>query len=178
MKRIKSKLTPSLTRDQVLDLVADIRQCTIREIQLQADRDEAVKKVDDRFSSELDELAVLKKEKFDQVKAWAIANPSEFIESRSIFTVHGDFGFRLGQPTFKYLRGFDEATVLDTLLSRGLAEYVRTVQEVNKAAIIAARDTIGAEALTRLGIEIKQTNTFFINPKIETDQPQPQSAAA
>ena len=170
MSRIKSKLDPSLTLDQIHDLISDIRQVAIREIQLNADREAAHKKVDDRFATDLADLAALKKEKFAQVKAWSIAHPEAFSDPKTIYTVHGDFGFRTGMPALKFAPGFDEQRTLDIILARGLTEYVRTVQEIDKSKLIADRETIGIEKLIQIGVVITQANTFFLAPKIEPDR--------
>ena len=61
--------------------------------------------------------------------------------------------------------------MLERLTSTGmLAElrkrFVRTKEEVNKEAMVAARDTHRG-ALDMLGVEIVQTETFYLDPARE-----------
>lgn len=169
MKRIKSPIEPSLTRPQVEALIADLRQCAIREQLLNAERQDAIKKIDDKFAKPFADLNSLVKEKTAAVKRWAVEHPEAFGAARTICTIHGDFGFRTGMPAAEFLPGKKAPDILALLLARGLTDYIRTTQEVNRQALIADREKLGPENLQQLGVRIVQSETFFIAPKLETE---------
>jgi phage host-nuclease inhibitor protein Gam len=78
-------------------------------------------------------------------------------------------GFRTGTPAVRFLKGWTETMVLSVL---GMAQelrdrYVRTIVEINKAAIIEDREGLGADKLNAFGLKVTQSETFYCEPTIE-----------
>jgi phage host-nuclease inhibitor protein Gam len=82
---------------------------------------------------------------------------------------HGALGFRTGTPAVRFLKGWTETMVLAVLdiQAEWRKRYIRQIVEVNKQAIIEDRDGLGADKLNAFGVKITQSETFFVEPKIE-----------
>jgi phage host-nuclease inhibitor protein Gam len=106
----------------------------------------------------------------EHARVWAEANPREFGEGRSIQTVHGALGWRLGGPSLRTLTGWTWDRVKETLKAANAAGYLRVKEEVNKQNLLADRDAIGAEKLREIGVRVVQEESFFVEPNL-TDIP-------
>ena len=121
-----------------------------------------------------DKLAVLQEEKdkaFEVMSVYASENKDElFNRKKSMETTHGVFGFRMGTPKLKPLRGFTWGAVTN-LLKEFLPVYVRVSEEPAKDRLLADRDVPEiAEQFQRVGIEVVQDETFFVEPKKEATE--------
>jgi phage host-nuclease inhibitor protein Gam len=121
-----------------------------------------------------DKLAVLQEEKdraFEVMNVYAFENKDDlFAKKKSLETTHGVFGFRTGTPKLKTLRGFTWGAVTN-LLKEFLPGYVRTSEEPAKDKLLADRDLPEiAEQFQRVGIEVIQEETFFVEPKKEATE--------
>ena len=100
---------------------------------------------------------------------YAMENENLFDKKKSIEMTHGKIGFRTGTPTVKNLKGFTWEAVKNLVKSFLGDSYVRIKEEVNKEAILAARDEKEIAAkFGQCGIEIRQEETFFVEPKEES----------
>ncbi len=108
------------------------------------------------------------------LRAWAESHPDEFPNGRkSIQFTQGSLGFRTGTPKLALLnRLWNWDRVHKALISFGLAkDYLRTKEEVDKEAIIAATaanpDKAGAAlACAAFGTKVVQEESFFVDPDI------------
>jgi phage host-nuclease inhibitor protein Gam len=87
--------------------------------------------------------------------------------------VHGAIGFRTGNPTLKPLKGVKWEHVVDMLKASQQARYLRSIEEVNKDAILTDREALGADRLKILGLRIEQTERFFAEARTEPAAPTP-----
>jgi len=102
----------------------------------------------------------------ESARAWSEANPAEFGKRRSIEFLHGLVGWRTGTPKLKTLRGWTWAKVVQYLSDAGFGEYLRRKLEVDKDALIAARDHLAEGVRKQMGIQIVQDETFFVEPAL------------
>jgi phage host-nuclease inhibitor protein Gam len=107
------------------------------------------------------------------LEAWAVLHPGEFADRKSIDLVHGAIGFRTGNPTLKPLKGVKWEHVVDMLKASQQARYLRSIEEVNKDAILTDREALGADRLKILGLRIEQTERFFAEARTEPAAPTP-----
>ena len=107
---------------------------------------------------------------FADVEAYLANNPEEIPAGRkSLELLHGTVGYRTGNPTVRLPRGADEAALCEELRGAGLPGYVRTRDEINREAVLAADDD-ASETLAAHGIKVTQTkDRFFI--EIKREQP-------
>jgi len=109
----------------------------------------------------------------DAAEAWAVANPLEFPTGRrSLQMSHGELGFRTSPPSVKPLnRKFTLDKIL-ALMRRYLPGYIRTVEDIDREAIIASRnEPIVQDTLVKCGLRIIQTTKFYVEPKLDQVEP-------
>jgi phage host-nuclease inhibitor protein Gam len=165
------------TREQLDEVIGDIRALTIERNELQAKAEACHKAIDDEYGSELAQFNKSLETKTEQVKAWAEANGEEFGGARTLVTTHGSVGWRLGMwqcdklPGWIWSRTKKSAkgvkAVLDKVREILGSDYVRVKEEVDKDALIAARGTLTAAQLNSVGVRIFQEEGFFVDPKLD-----------
>jgi phage host-nuclease inhibitor protein Gam len=123
---------------------------------------------DEKYAADIAEHDAQIKAEIAALKAWAVKNEkAELVETRSISTPTGTFGFRTGMPRVKFTRGWDVQRVIEAVLGlfpkRG---WIRTVEELDKDAMIADRDKHAAD-LESVGVKIDQGETFYVDINLE-----------
>lgn len=164
-QRIKLSAPAIRSRAEMEATMSTMRDLTIQRNALQAQREAAVKAIDDQLAPRLDGLKQQLEMGTECLRAWAEANPAEFAGRRSLETSHGTLGWRTGMPALKTLAGWTWDRVLTGLLDLG--KYIRTKPEVDKQAILADRDTLGDAGLRTLGVRAVQEEPFFVQPRVE-----------
>lgn len=176
--RLKKKIVTLPTRADVEILLADIRHLKIGLLKIKADREEAIKKIDDRCAGPLNDIQKMLDEKISEVQAWAEANPQEFENRKSLEFTHGTIGFRTGTPKLALLsRAWDWGKAL-AAVCHYLPNFIRSTPEIDKEAIIAQRDDQAIQlALPRCGLKVTQAESFYVEPNIEPVQIKHKEAA-
>jgi phage host-nuclease inhibitor protein Gam len=166
--RIKKKLMVVPDRTEMEILLGDVRTLHIALLRINAQREAAVKAIDDRVAPELDKINLAIEEKVAQIQAWAEANPREFENKKSLELTHGTIGFRTGTPALKLISrawNWDQALLA---ISEHLPNFIRSVPEIDKEALIAQRGDENIQwALPCCGLKVTQAESFFIDPKVE-----------
>ncbi len=118
------------------------------------------------YEGELSLLAQGKSMAFDIVQSYCTNNKERlFSKRRSIGTLHGIAGFRLGTPRLKTFRGSNWETVLKKLKEK-LPGYIRHNEEPAKDLLLADRYKENvAPLLIEIGVEIVQDELFYIETK-------------
>lgn len=138
----------------------------LNELRIQMDR--KIADIREQYEGTLDRLQVDLERHVAALEAWASANPDEFPAGRkSVEFVHGTIGFRTGQPRLKPARGSTWDKVARKIEGLGLARFLRRKVEVDREAIIGARDTLTAAEMLAMGVSVVQDETFFVEPKAE-----------
>ena len=170
MTRMKKSKGPLLkTREDVELCMGALAELTIKRMGIEATLNDELKAVRDRYQEELANVGEDADAEFRLLKEWAEAHPEEFKDRKSMELTHGALGFRTGTPAVRFLKGWTETMVLAVLdMAAELRErYVRVVVEINKQALIEDREGLGADKLNAFGLKITQSETFFVEPKIE-----------
>ena len=104
------------------------------------------------------------------MQAYAVENKEElFARKKSVESAHGVFGFRTGTPKLKNLKGFTWAAVTN-LCKELLPSYIRTSEELAKDKLLADRELPEvAEYFPKIGVQVVQDETFYVEPKKEND---------
>ena len=172
--RIKVNLPMIKSREEAEATMNDLATAANQQRSFVALRDEEVLAINSKFEADLAECAELLKEKTDSLRAWAECNPQEFTKGRkSIEMVSGTLGFRTGTPKLAVLsRAFNWDKVIELLRAATAWQgFVRTKEEVDKEGILgaaaAAPDRTGfADELKRVGLQVKQDESFFVEPSL------------
>lgn len=107
---------------------------------------------------------------FADIENYMANNPEEIPSGRkSLELLHGTVGYRTGNPTVRLPRGVDEEMLCDELLDSGFAEFVRTREEVNREAVLAADESM-RDRLAVHGVKVSQVkDRFYV--EIKREQP-------
>lgn len=167
-KRIKVNGPAIRTRAEAEVILGEIRDLTIELTQQTATRESELKAVDDEHRESIAALTKRVQEASELLRGWAEANPSEFKGAKSVALTHGTIGWRIGNPTLKTITGFTWDRVLEKIQGLPLfRRFIRTKEEVDKAAIIAERDSLAPDDLRAMGVRVMQEEAFFVDPKME-----------
>jgi phage host-nuclease inhibitor protein Gam len=163
--RLKPKLIVPKTREQAEAIVGDITEIKIEETAAKALMDQRLKDVRQEFEAQLSSINDQLTPLLLQIQAWAEANPAEFGKAKSIDMLHGVIGWRISTPALKTLSGWTWARVLEALKSLGHAAFIRTKDDIDKAAIIGQRENLLDGDLRLFGCKIVSEESFFVEPK-------------
>lgn len=178
-KTHRIKLPTPILKDlgDVISVMSDIREMTIERMTLFAEFEAATKAIDDAHRPAIDALGEQLQARTEQIKLWALENPGAFGDKRSIETMHGALGWRMGQWQCDKLAGWiwrvtqktkEGAKVVVLALKRRFGgRYLRIKEEPDCDALIADRATLTAEQLNACGVRIFQDEAFYVDPKIE-----------
>jgi len=166
-KRIKTTAPTLKTREEMEALVGDIARLKTFQQQTTAMMDQRITEVRAEYEQQLSDAERDLAPMVEAVRQWAEANPEAFGKHKSLDLLHGVIGWRVGMPTLKTLSGWTWDRVLEKLKSTypGLT-FIRTKEEVDKASILAQRETLLDGDLRQMGVRVVQEETFFIEPKL------------
>lgn len=148
-------------KDQALDCMLGLADQATVLAQLMADREAAIAKVNEEYADQLDvhtkHCLALK----TALTAWAQENEGTEADknTRTItFPGVGTIQLRTGNPTVCLKRGLTEEDVINAFWDEARGQYVRTVQVLNREAILTARaDETEAQVIKNAGVVIRQS---------------------
>jgi phage host-nuclease inhibitor protein Gam len=131
-----------------------------------AKRDEEIAAINERFAEQIADQEKAAKRLKEDVEEWALVNERTEAEKdtrRIHFEGVGNVQMRTGNPTISLKRGVKEEVVIERCFDAALGKYVRTVQELNREALLNDRNEEGMiEQFGRLGVVVKQaTSALF-----------------
>lgn len=167
MAKPKSPKLPAIETDiQLHNTVDEIARLEVRVRSLEAKRDSAIQLV----RIEHDKTIEGDKSRLTSLMKLAATYASSHRESlfitglKSAKSALAEFGFRSGTAAIKQLnKKWTVEKVLEEL--RKLGKYIRTVQEIDKEAIHAAK--LSDVELAALGLRLDAGETFFVKSKSE-----------
>ena len=167
MKKTKTTHAPQ-TLDDVERLLGELAICDATRRRALAEMDAEIKTVRDRYAADLDALDAAQKALEDEIASWAELHKEAFGEKRSLVLTHGAIGWRLGNPAVRLKPRVKAEQALQMVKDR-LPQYVRTTEELDKAALLAAFSgkALTAEDLAACGLRVAQTERFYVEPKTE-----------
>jgi phage host-nuclease inhibitor protein Gam len=127
-----------------------------------------ITKVREKYQSDLADQVKILEAKNAVLMQYALENEQLFDKKKSIDLTHGTIGFRTSTPAIKALKGFTLKSAAVLIKEFMGLKYIRTVEEINREAIIADReDSKVTDLFPKCGIEVVQNETFFVEPKEE-----------
>lgn len=164
MARQTKKVIGPVTRELAEEAFATYNTKVSSLMIIEGEMNKKITAIKEKYENSINELQDARDEAMDVVHAFAIDHPELFTERKSVEWTHGSFGFRTGTPKLKPRKGFTWASILE-LVKRLQPKYLRTVEEVNREAIIADREKL-ADKIKDIGAEVVQDETFFIKPNL------------
>lgn len=171
-KRVKKTVVAGVTRETAEQAFADYAAADARCQVLTGKMDQEMTRIREKYADQLAGLAEVKERNFDIIQAFAMEHKDElFTRKKSMESAHGVFGFRTGTPKLKNLKGFTWAAVTN-LCKELLPQYIRVSEELAKDKLLADRDVEEVAGLfPKIGVQVVQEETFYIEPKKENEQP-------
>jgi phage host-nuclease inhibitor protein Gam len=169
-KRVSKKTVPGAdyTRDEATVLAASVVASQIQRERMVAERDAAIESAARPYRPAIDQADAEIKDGLARLEAWATAHPEEFGNAESTVLPGGHrVGWRLGNWSAKTLKGWTWDKVkeaLQALPKNWRDSYLRTKTEVNREAILSARETVEWAAL---GVSFAQERRFYLDPHRE-----------
>lgn len=163
----KVLITEEITKEQAEIIFGEYASFDAQINQVTSKMDMEITRVREKYQEKLNTLCEAREKSMEKLQHFAVNNPDHFTKKRSLEFTHGVLGFRTGNPTLKTLRGFTWPAVTN-MLKTFLPDYVRTVEEPAKDKLLADRDKEEiADLFEKVGIEVKQQETFYVEPKKE-----------
>ena len=161
------KTSPPKTRPQIEALIGALAAATIQRQALTAKMDAQLANIRTLYEPDLALLADRLDDLTQAAHLWAQANPEEFAKRKSIEFTQGTLGFRTCPPKLKPLSKWTWAKILEQMQRiASWNHYLRTLQEVDKEAILADRAILAPSTLASAGLRIVQDEEFYIDPKL------------
>ncbi len=170
MARTKKTVVSGISREQAEQAFADFAAADAKVQNLTSKMDIEMTRIREKYADQLAELDGKKSEAFDIMQAYALENKEElFSKKKSLESAHGIFGFRTGTPKLKNLKGFTWAAVTN-LAKELMPSYIRISEELAKDKLLADREQPEVAAmLPKIGVQVVQEETFYVEPKKEND---------
>ncbi len=168
--REKKVIHTGVTTEQMETAFSEYAKADARMQKINATMDVEMTRIRDKYADEMAKLGEIKEKSFDVLQAFALEKKDElFVKKKSIESIHGTIGFRTGTPKLKTLKGFTWGAVTN-LLKEFLPDYVRIFEEAAKDKLLADRDDDEVAAmLPKVGLAVAQDETFYVEPKKETE---------
>lgn len=169
MARKKTEIAATLTLPEAQELMHQLADRDAKVRELIAKQDQEMAKIREKYAAKMADLKEACTEIEARLQSFAEANREQLFTTRkSLDWNNGTLGFRTGTPALKTRKGYQWAGVLELVKSR-LPDYVRVKEEVMKDRLLADRATLTDAVLAEVGIEVTQSETFFIEIKTEAE---------
>ncbi len=164
--RTAKKMQAGITMARFEEALARYAGAEYREAEINKCIEEEVNELLEKYNDELKDLGQAKTIAFSIAQSYCLENKETlFSKRRSIGTLHGIAGFRLGTPRLKTAKGSDWKKVLQALKEQ-LPGYVRITEEPAKDLLLADRNKEAvAPLLMKIGVHVVQDELFYIESK-------------
>ena len=155
-----------LSAQQFETAIANYSIAEKREIEIRLAIENEISELLDKYKDELECLSQARTKAFELAHSYCVKNKDLlFGKRRSIATMHGFAGFRLGTPRLKVAKGSNWKDMVCRLKEK-LPLYLRTIEEPAKDLLLIDRHKENvAPILVELGIEVVQEELFYIECK-------------
>jgi phage host-nuclease inhibitor protein Gam len=164
-KRQKRPTGVLKTREDLERCLGEYSRLTIERDALAAEMDERIRQVRASYEERLSDLVADTETEFEMAADWAARNPEAFGARKSLDLTHGTLGYRTGMPQLKTRKGVTWSSVLMLLTTLRRTDWIRTKCEPDREKLLADRERLGPEWLAEIGVEVRQDETFFVEPK-------------
>ena len=170
-KTVTTKKSTIGSREELEQVMGEYAAVMIEQAAVKAEMEEKVRQVREEYEARFASLKESATALITDLGAWAAGHPEAFKERKSLELLHGVIGFRTGTPSVVLRRGVDEDDLVQDLIGDGLDSYVRTRQEIDRQAVLAAVAAPDGEAaaavLAEYGIKVRQTERFYAEAREE-----------
>ena len=150
--------------------VAELQRLTIEIDQEKSSIEEAKAEIDRAFGERIAELAADAEAERRMILEYLKAHKEEFDgPPRSVEFASGTIGYRLGQPRLKPLSKWTWEKVERAIVDARAEAYFRVQLQVNREALLADAEALGADGLRDFGLRVAQEDKAFIDVRREPE---------
>ena len=158
----KTVVLAPISREEAEAQFAQYSKADAEMEQIKANIEIQCTKYREKWQNRLGELEEQRTSAFDRLQEYARQNPDQFAKRKSLDLTHGTIGYRTGTPKLKTLKGFTWGACLQ-LVKEFIPGFIRTTEDIDKAGIIASRQTEGMDDdIRHCGMQIVQDESFFV----------------
>lgn len=164
----KKKQTPAIeTVDQLNSTVDDISRIQVEVRAKEAERDREIQNVRDRHDGVIETLKKTMKALLSLCETFGMARrETVFGKQKSTASALARYGFREGNPSLCLLnKKWSWDRVLIAIKDKGLSQYVRVIEEVDKEKLKGGK--LSDEDLAAIGLRIDHKERFYVEPKVD-----------
>ena len=169
MSRLKKKVISNVTLEQAQEAseLFAVKQTELSAIE--AEVNEEINRVKSKYQEKITTLKEELKEPFETLEVYANEQQDNWGKKKSYELLHSVIGFRTGTPKVDKKKGFTWEAVVELLKkNRVFKPFIRTVEEVNKEAILAEKnESLIGKLKEDCFITIVQEETFYVTAKAE-----------
>lgn len=170
MAREKKKVYKDVTRELAEQAMSAFAAAANSISVMEADMNKKLQQVRDQYQDKLNALEAAKDEQVEVLETFAYEQKEKWGKKKSLEMLHGVIGFRTGTPKVKFEKGFNGKSVT-AILQEKFPAFVRTVVEMDKEKIIAAREDEGFDTICKKAhFEVVQDEAFYVESKAEVLQ--------
>lgn len=169
-KRTKKVVVTGVSKEMAETAFAEFAIADAKVQGITAKMDGEITRIREKYADTLSELNEAKEKAFEVMQTYAMEQKDVlFVKRKSVESAHGVFGFRTGNPKLKRIKGYTWDDVTNKVKEL-LPEYIRISEELAKDKLLSDRkDPDVAEMFPRIGIQVVQEDTFYIELKKESD---------
>lgn len=154
-----------------IDFEVTVDRCSFIQVELDrlnAQKNQFIQIAQAHAAEHIAELQAEQKFKVALCEKYAEEHRAELLpdekKTKSNETPLSRYGFRTGTPSLKLLSKISWEKVVDNLRALKLTKYIRTTYEPDKQKLLADGTNF---TLSEIGVKIVQSETFFIEPKVD-----------
>lgn len=98
---------------------------------------------------------------------FATLTPEQLGERKSVRLNFGTFGKRGAREAVRIIRGWTEDLVVAALKSKGWASFIKTVETISRASVLAANAENRALIEKECGLRVEPGETFYVDPDVK-----------
>ena len=165
---MKAKVIPAIeTLDQLNATVDEVARINVEIRTLEAARDLDLQTVRERHDGPIEFLKKKMKGLVALAETYGLARrEAVFGKQKSAASKLARFGFREGNPALCLLnKKWTWPQVMTALKDQALTRFIRTIEEVDKEALKAAKLSDGD--LAAIGLRLDSKERFYVEPKVD-----------
>ncbi len=174
-KRVKKVLEKVLTPDQVERVMGEYSELDNQLENVVNKMEAEIVQVRKKYDSNIQNLKDEMEENYERLMLFAESNRSTEFDAKgrkSMSTVHGELGFRMGQMKVSQMRGYKVAESIGKLKEYEMDGYIRKTEAIDKQHILdTCKDDEKrkelAPTLKLCGLKIDQEESFYVTIKKE-----------
>jgi phage host-nuclease inhibitor protein Gam len=162
------------SREEVQQWISNLGKAQREQARLSTELNEKLAPITESYAPLLDAQAQEQQRLLEGIATWCEANKADLTkDAKTVNLITGEIAWRKNPPSVAFKRGIKVEAIIAHIKQLKLAKlFVRTKEEVDKEAILAADDKVKAKLVAAGTIKIvTDSETFAVTPfEVETEK--------